>query len=363
MRFGARSTRLRLVMGSVAGCCLAGLAVVAIAPGELHCAAYVQASRVFSLTSIAPGMVEWAVRAGGSPGTHGLLSERMLQFERNDLVEMTVEPGLATGSLVSAGQPVAVVRSLHSQEQLRMLLSQRGAFAARRALLVEGGAPEAVRAAELAQEVAEAELAAERVRLEQVRLLTAAELLANAELEVAVAEEAVQQRRVALARAGVEVARNPARASALDEVDSGIAALDAVIAELERLCREEKMRSPIEGVLELGAQGAELRVSALDPVYLQLPIPVSFRARVAPGAPALFVTTAARGRVFRGRVVEIAESAATAQGRQVFWTSVEVANGDRALRAGMIGSALVPLDGRRPPVGSELRLSIWRLAW
>jgi hypothetical protein len=359
VRSTATLPALRLGVGIAAAACLVGLASVAIAPGETRCTAIVRASRTFALDSIAPGNVRWTTRDGSAPGPGSLQIEHTRQFDRNDAVEMVLEPALRDGAQVQAGQVLATVRSLHNRQQIQALRSEQAVLEARRALLEAGGAPEAVRAAEHELAVAEAQLAAEQVTLEKVRLLNAAGLLGTAYLETELAKDEVQRQRVDLARAGVDVARRPARESEVAALDAGIAALEASVSELVRLSEEEPVRSPIDGVLELGALDAEIRVNALDPIYLALPLPVAARGRVAADAPVLFATAGAPGRVFRGRVVAFAQSASLTQGREVLWTTAEVANGDNLLLPGMTGPATVPLDERRLGSLAELRLLIW----
>jgi hypothetical protein len=351
---------LHLVSGVAALGCLGVLAWLVIPSGEVRCAAAVDASRCFSVATVAPGRYQCTLRSGRPPGGAGLIEQRMLQYERADLVEVRLAPELATGTPVSAGQVVATVRSLHNGSRVAELDGQRDALIARRDLLSAGGRPAEVAAAEQQVRVARAEHATTRAELERLRRLDAAGLVSAADLEVAELEDEVQSLRVALAEAEVEVARAPAQPAALDEVDAQITALDAGMAELDRLLDVERVTSPIDGVAAVGTAAADLEVLELDPVYLHIPLPAEVGLRVPPGTEVAFSTSAAPGESFSGRIEEVATAAGTSQGRSVLWASAAVANPDGRLRKGMTGTVHVPLDGA--PVGS-VRSGLKRLLW
>jgi hypothetical protein len=323
------------------------MAVAVVPLGELRCNAVVQAAETFTLSSIAPGRYQWTLRHGRTPGGQGLVRQRVLQFERSDLVEMELLEGITTGAEISQGQAVAALRSVHNRRQLEGLRAQRAALEARRALLVAGGPPEAVSQAVRGVELARAAREAERADLDRVRLLAEQGLVSAADLEVAELRDEVHRLEVEVARAAVEVARSPGQPEALAELDAQIAAVDVSIEELAQLLQEETVISPIDGVAELGVGTTELRVHRLDSVYLAMPIPEASRSQVRVGAPALFVTTAAPGKAFRGELVQLASSGSTVQGQPVFWASAEISNPEALLRPGTAGVAEVELGNRR----------------
>jgi len=351
---------LRVAVGLAAACGIAALACLVLPHGELTCPAVVDASHTFSLSFIAPGQYQWALRDSRPPGSQALVSQRVLEFERADLVELRLEPQVVTGARVASGQTVAALRSLHNREQLAAFEAQRSALAARRALLVAGGTSAEVQAAERQVAVAEAEQAADRAGLERMRLLAERGLVSAVDLEVAQLQDEVHRHQVAAATAGVEVARRAAQPEALADLDAQLDALAATIAELERLRGEEAVVCPIDGVVELGGIESELEVHTLDPVYLDLPVPAAYRPRLREGGQVFFTAADAPDSVFVGTLVAVATSAATLQGRPVMWASAELANPDLVLRRGMTGSALIPLDGGQLGLFARARLGLWR---
>jgi multidrug resistance efflux pump len=155
----------------------------------------------------------------------------------------------------------------------------------------------------------------------------------------------VRRLRVDLANAGVEVARVPVRAEILSSFDAQIAEVDARIDEVARLLDEEQVLCPVDGVVDIGTGLEVVRVDQLQPVYLDIPIPVNARHRIREGAEVLFTTGAVNRTTFRGVLVEVATNDDAAQGRPVFWASASVDNPDLLLRRGMTGTVLIALDG------------------
>ena len=98
-----------------------------------------------------------------------------------------------------------------------------------------------------------------------------------------------------------------------------------------------------------------LQVVALDPVYLEVPIPAGQRHRVEVGSAVLFATAVLPSSVFQGEVVELASRTGTLKGHAVVWASVAVENPDRLLASGMVGTALVAIRGDRFGPATELR--------
>jgi len=355
MALEAVTSRLRVVVALLALLSLVALAAVFVVPGDLRCPAVVEAAQTFSLESIAPGRFSWTVHDGTPPRGQAPVRERFIQFERSDLVEMELEPWLENGAQINRGQTVAVVRSLRNQRVLNELRAQRVALEAQRSLLVAGGPPEAVVAAERNVEVAQAELETALAELVRLRLLEAKGLASSADLEVAELESQVGLLEVELARAAVAVARRPARPEALRELDARIASVDGGIEELATLLGEERVTCPIKGVAEVGAGGSQLKVYELDPAYLEVPLPAGKRHKVQVGTAVLFTTVACPNVVFEGEVVDLANSMDTLQGQAVIWVSVSVANPDGLLSSGMAGTALVSVRGDRFGPATSLR--------
>ena len=324
---------------------IAGLAFLAVPTGELRCSAVVDAAETFSIESVEPGSYRWTLRDGSAPGGQVLVRQRALQFERSDLVEMSLAPALATGAMVDEGQPVATVCSLRAGTRLSEMRSQRDSLAAQRALLAAGGAPEVVEEARRRVDVAEAVVASGQAELARLRLLADKGLASSGELEVAELEAEIDRLGVELAQSMVEVAKGPARPQSLTEVDARLTAVDAGIQELQRLVQEEQVLSPIQGIAGLGPPGTELRVDRLDTVYLDIPIPLGIGSRVQKDAEVLFTTSAIPGTTFRSVLVELATGATSVQGRPVIWASARIDNPELLLRPGMVGTAYVPVDG------------------
>lgn len=314
--------------------------------GALRQRAVVEAAHTFGLASVASGTYEWSLHDGRPARGQGLVRTRILQFERNDLVEMSLESGLSTGDRVTAGQLLGRIHSPRSSSELAEVRAQRDTLVAERALLGAGGKPSEVTEARKRLELAEVARQGQARELARVRELLDQGATSPAEYELAELEDKLRAVEVELARAGLEVTRAPARPEALSALDAEIAGVDVRISELERLGAEDELRTPISGILELGGSNVVLRVYDLDTVYLRIPIPEADRGRVEVDQRVRLRTPSWPSEVFEGRIVDVGQDASGLNGLQVFWLSAEVPNPEHKLRSGMTGVVDLSLSGK-----------------
>ena len=352
---GQRSL-LRTVAGILAIVALVILAFALPRWGEVQLRAVVEAGNTFNLAAIGRGSYEWTLRDGRPARGQGIVRQRILRFERSDLVELELVPGLANGDLVAIGQQLATFRSPRTERRLAEVRAGRESLEAERALLAAGGRPEEIREARAALELAEAEREGELPQLDRVRSLAAEGLVTQAELEAVELNDEIRRMEIDLVRARLAVTRSSARPEALAAVDAEIASLDARLDELNGLLDENRIACPIEGILEIGGNRNVLRVYHIDTVYLRVPIPEANRYRVQIGDPLEFETPALPGTVFTGQLVDLGENAINLNGGQIFWASAEIHNDDHLLRSGMTGIVQLRMHGES--VG--LVRSLWR---
>lgn len=315
--------------------------------------AVVEAARTLELASIAPGSYRWTLRDGRTPIGAGLISERLLVFERSELVELELRRDLTTGSDVIAGEVLGSVRSLLAGRRLSEFEARRAALEARRQLIMAGGRAEEVSEARQLVELARAEWQAARANLKRVRELAEYGLVSAAELEQIELEDQVFERGVDVALSAVEVARAPARPEAVSEIDAELDEVEACIAEIRARRAEEVVLATIAGVLEIGGNGTELRVYDVDRVYISFPVPQSQRRSAAVGARVCFESASVKER-FAGEVVAVAESASVIAGRSVFWVSASLPNPGHDLKPGVAGRAWFEGKGDAPSLLAAL---------
>lgn len=342
------SSPARLAISCLALVVLCGLVVVVPRSTTSRFPAVVKAAHTLQLASIGPGRYQWSLRHGRPPAGHGLVNEQMLLFERSELVELELRPGLSTGDVVEVGDVVASVRSLRSQRRLAELKAQQQVLVARRQLLLAGERPAQVQQAENRVQLARAVYEAKSADLERIRALAARGLVSTSELEVSELEDEVHRLGIEVARGEVAVARSPAQPAAVAEVDAQIAAIEAAIAEIRELQQEQAVVSPIDGVVEVGGVSFELAVFDIDTVFLSFPVAESRRASIEIGHPVVFTTAAVGSRPFAGEVVGIAEAATMLAGQSVFWVSARLPNPDHLLCDGLIGSASLGASAEQP---------------
>ena len=324
----------------------AGLAAIAVLVaatvllprwGFLRQRAVVEAARTFSLSTIADGAYEWSVRDGRHARGDGLMRERVLAFDRADLVELELVPDLVTGANVAEGQVLATIHTPHLQRRVEQRQAERDAIVAERALLAAGARPEEIEAARRQVDLARSVRDGERTLLERTRLLAEQGAVSAVDLEVAEQQDRIRSLEIALAEAQVNVARSAAQPEALSVLDAQISALNGEIDEIQELLADNTIASPISGTLEVGGNNVVLRVYDTSTVYLRVPVPETDRLYVENGAEVAFVTASSPGTVFQGTVVDVGEDASPLNGLQIFWASVEIANPERVLRSGMSG--------------------------
>jgi len=343
------SALLRLTLGAGAVGALGWLAFTVFASPGLRLPAVVEAASTLSLSAIESGHYRLSVRSGEPPGGDGLVFERMLLFDNNnnELVEVSLRSDLRTGARLRVGDEIATVRSLHSSHRADELEAARAALIAQRNLLVAGESDEAVAEARERVRLALAVRAAGTAELTRLRRLAAAGLVSTSELEAAEMTDRVRAVEIAVAEATVRTSSASARPEALVALDAEIAVAEARLAEARALCAEERVLSPVEGVVVVGGGSRELRVLRLDPVFLEIPLPVDRSAQVEKGAGVRFSASALPGRVFVGRVVGVSDSVIVISGQAVVWASARLANPNEQLRPGMTGTAEILIRDNR----------------
>ncbi len=311
--------------------------------------AVIVAAQEYRVSALSPGRYAWTLEDGSRAGGPGLLNQSLYQFERNDLVALSLEPSLRSGARVEAGQFLGTLRSSHIEGELASLRAQRASLAARQALLEAGARPEAVQRARQAVSVAEARDAGLRSELERSRRLVADGAAGAAELDVLTHQVEVSSREVALARADLALASVGARPEEVGALVEEARAIDARVAELEAMNDSVRLLSPITGVLELGASAEAdgepvvLRVRAVDTLFARFPVPAGTALRT--GDAVSFQTRALPGRDFQAQVTEVSSAARPLAGEPVQWATAEIHGVDGALSPGWVGTVGLPGAG------------------
>lgn len=322
---------------------LAGLAVIAASLRSqtgISLAAVVEPSRTLEILPLTDGVYQWTLMDGQPAGGGAVHRQRRVQFDRADLIDLRVLPGLSNGDVIEAGQSLVELQSAGITHAIDGLGAQRDSLMAQRALLAAGGTDAEVREARQALRLATTMAQGEQPELERARQLAAAGAISVAELQAAELLGEVRQVEIRLARSRIDVVQSSARPEALTAIDAEIEALDARLQSLEVLNDPELFESPISGVVELGA-GALLRVRDLDVVYVRVPWPERLRSQIGLGTSMEFRGTASPAVVHQGRVVDISDEVSVFGLEPVFWVSAKVTNTSHTLRGGMTGHAAV----------------------
>ena len=350
---GSRSP-LHIGLGILALLAIAAITVAVPSWGVLQRPALVRAAQVFTISSMDPGRYLCSLRSNREAGGSALVRQRLIEFERNDLVELELDSAIVTGAEIEAGQRLAVIRSLRNEHRLQQLQAERDALVARRSLLEAGGLPADVEAAKTRVAVARAERETALAELERARALAVAGLISDYEFDVLQSREQVCRLEVESSLAEVEVARDAARPEAVLAVDAEIAALDANITELLRLADERVVLSPIAGMARVGAEDSEIEIHSIGTVYLAIPVPGTKRALIGPGTAVRFAGDGADHPVIEGEIVAIGTETVVVSGQSMVWASAEIDNHARSLMPGTAGVAEILIDRQRSTLAAAL---------
>lgn len=341
----ARRRLLRQALGIAALGCLAYLGIAGASWDAIRVPAVVEAGRVFSLSVVEGGRVQWNLRDGSRPGGSSLIRQMVQAYDGADQVELVLAEGVGVGKTIRAGQEVASLRSIRQESRYAEQRAERASLIARRQLLLAGGRPEVVSEAERYLDVVRARREATRAELERFRSLAAEGLVSAMDIEKLELSDEVNRRQIEQAAAAVEVARAAPRGEEIALLDASIRALDATIREAEKLLESTTVHAPIDGVVRVGESGAAFDILDLKTVYLALAVPASQRARLDLGATVRFAPATAPDSLLVGSLVGISEETVLVQGAPSVWASASVDNSRGILMAGMAGTAEIETSG------------------
>lgn len=343
----ARRPRMHGVLGTIALACLVWFGFKGSSWGIMRVPAVVEAGRVFSLSVLDGGRVQWNVRDGRRPGGSSLVSQLVQAYDGVDRVELSLEPGVISGQSVSAGQMVASLRSVRQESQLAEQRAERALLLAQQHLLLAGGRPDVIAETERNLAVVRARRDASLAELNRARVLVEQGLISTMELEKLRISDDVNRLQIDQAVAAVEVARAAPRAEEIAVLDARIDALDAVIREAETLFESTSVLAPIDGVVHVGQDTAAIDILDLRIVYLAVAVPVRQRPRISTGTTVRFAAATAPQAVRTGTLVEISEETVLVRGTPSVWASVFLDNKNGELVAGMTGT--VEIEASRSP--------------
>ena len=335
---------LRRLAGMVALSVLLALALVVGSVRTVRAPAVVGADQTFSVVALEPGRYAWTLESGRSPIGAGMVSQRSLETERSEVIEVAVPAAVSSGQAVQQEQIVAELGSQRTARRLEEVLAEKDGLEAQRDLLVSGGRPEAIATAERGVAVASARQSEAQAAYDRLNRLAGSGAVSAEDLRQAELELATEARQVELARALATAARSPARPEELMAIDAQLSGAEARISEILALLDDQQVKSPIAGLAEVGGDSL-VRVYDLDPVYARAAVRERDRAHLVEGGKVVFRASATGAR-FEGRVAAIADSVAlTPGGEPVFYVTAEIPNPTLALRAGMSGSVEFHEDG------------------
>lgn len=335
------------ILGTIALACLVWFGFKGVSWGTMRAPAVVEAGRVFTLSVLDGGRVEWNIRDGRRPGGSSLVTQLVQAYDGADRVELSLADGVVSGKSVSAGQQVASLRSVRQESQLVEQRAERALLLAQRRLLLAGGRSDLIAEAERNLDVVRARRDASLADLTRARVLAEQGLISAVELEKLSIADDVNRLQIEQAVAAVQVARATPRVEEIAVIDANIDTLNAAIRGAETLVESTSVIAPIDGVIRIGQDTAALDILDLSSVYLAVAVPASQRPRIRAGTTVRFAAATAPQAVRTGTLVEIAEETVLVLGTPSIWASVIMENTNGSLVAGMTGT--VEIQASRSP--------------
>ena len=335
-----KKTPTQMVVGAMSIFALLALGLFSfIRVGTVEQPAVVQALRTFELITDDRGRYSWTIHDGNRARPMGFTAKRTVGFDREGAVMLSLVEGLDTGMMVKRGQVLASFDSDTLRGDLAELRANREALTSTKKLLLAGASNEEVAEAMAQIRVAEASRARLEPELRRVRSLHKSGVVSAQEAESIELRHRVQTMEVELAQRRYQVKQAPARPEVIESLDAELSALDIRIGAMAARVDDANLKSPIDGILEIGGVGVVLRVYDFDAAFIRFPVSESQRMKVSAQDTVRFSGTGS-DRSVSGVVVEVSEGASIYNGRSVFYVSARL-DDSAGLRAGMTGSVRV----------------------
>ena len=276
---------------------------------------------------------EWTLlrNQGGSIGamlrnhTRGTVQSYALnQFERGDVVRLTLHPAIQPRVYVEAGDTIASISSNETERQLAQLTGELSAATASLDLYTAGEKPPVVDEARVQLARAE-ELALQNEReVARLRALRERDLIAERDLETAESQQRVLETDIAAARARLDVVQTGAKPQQLDLTRARAAALQNEIATLRDRINQFTMTTPIPGTV-VRSFGPDTLLQVLDTRdnMVVMPVPWSAYHNLVPDQ-VVEVEVSGVGKRVGGRLRQIGETVHLVNGQQVILVTASV---------------------------------------
>ena len=276
---------------------------------------------------------EWTLLRdqGGSVGallrdhTQGVVqSYAVNQFERGDVVRLTLHPAIRPRAYVEAGDTIASIASSETERQLAQLTGELSTALASLDLYTAGEKASVVDEARM--QLARAEELARQNEREVARLRTLRErdLIAERNLEMAESQQRVLEADIAAARARLDVVQTGAKPQQIDLTRARADALQDEIATLRDRINQFTMTTPIPGTV-VRSFGPDTLLQVLDTRdnIVVMPVPWSAHNNLVPDQ-AVDVEVSGLGERVGGRLRQLGDAIHLVNGQQVVLVTASV---------------------------------------
>lgn len=281
----------------------------------------------------------------------------VFQFDRPDVIELRIAPGIVDGASVAAGDTVARIGSREGLMRLDVLQGELEEAVAKRRALLSGGRIEDLEVARNRLRKSEEELEAFQYEYRRVKALYDSSLVSLARFQ-----ETEGRLRVLEAERDLDASRVKALEAGARPEDVGVieAEIEGIKRQIQRaqstLGRIESVIAPIGGrVRRNGEPGVMLAIERTDTLAVRMMIPEAFLPALMPGREIRVRLFAEPALHLSAPVKRTGFLPAGGGGYAYAW----IGNKDGILRPGMNGLGRVKIGNRTLLQGLKARLAGW----
>jgi hypothetical protein len=268
----------------------------------------------------------------------------LLQFDRQDFVQFSLDASIRNGMWINKGQVVATISSTEDQLFLTDLRGQLRRTEANLLFLRTGEKIALQEEAIQALNYAKAELAAFKPQLDRRQKLFEQGLISHEEWEIATTTNELYQNNIALHEARLLAVQSGERTESLNLMEAELARIQQQIEGMQKKLSLGRLISPIDGLLTYHLEDSLIcKVSKIDTLVIQIPVRAEERKYIKIGQ-IVKIYNPDTNLYFSGLVSKIASLPSLFNGQSMYLIKSIIANTERNFLPSMTGFARIHCD-------------------
>jgi|GEM_PF-2035264 len=263
----------------------------------------------------------------------------LFHFNRPDVVNFHIKPGLDIGSFLEAGTRVAEISSYIDENRVAELKGQLSQAKARLSALQTGAKPALVEQAEQQLEYAKTQLRTFEPQLQRQKKLHQQNLVSDQQLELAQAQYEIYEDNVDLAQARLQAVRTGEKSENIQIEKAQIESLQNQIEILQKKIDAKTLSSPIAGLIvqPSSLKSELLKVCHIDTMVAQFPVKESDIKNVHVGQK-FSLHVFSTGALKKATVSGISQQTQMINNQPMFMVIALIENADHQILPGTTGA-------------------------